>query len=260
MRWTKTITIAAATLALAGSASAQGIYNSPTGNTLPGTVTPIGGIVADLVGLNGVRLVSQLSASSLYVGYSNNGTPVSYQGNPTTIGIQTGFTAAQLGLLGGGLLQAAFRITLFDGDSRAGDFDFNNDVFQVNGNNIQNFSAVSTTTTNSVGGAQGNVAFGFGDNILNTGFFYTNSAGILSNIFTSLGTTMQLKYTLNDLSNPTDNYYDFTQGVDGGLINIGTPPVVIPPSTTTPEPSSVALVAAGLLALAGAARRRTRRA
>src|SRR4051812_14081315 len=51
---------------------------SPTGGgqALPSGVTEVGGIVLDLVGTNGVRVVSQLPASSLYVGFSNDGTPV----------------------------------------------------------------------------------------------------------------------------------------------------------------------------------------
>ena len=68
---------------------------SPTsGGALPEAVTEIGGIVLDLVGLNGVRVVAQLAASQLYEGYFDNGTPVGYRGNPGTIGIQTGLSAA----------------------------------------------------------------------------------------------------------------------------------------------------------------------
>ncbi|HEX2797179.1 MAG TPA: retention module-containing protein, partial [Immundisolibacter sp.] len=47
---------------------------SPTGFELPSGATPVGGIVVDLIGLNGVRVVTQLSASSLFIGYSNDGT------------------------------------------------------------------------------------------------------------------------------------------------------------------------------------------
>lgn len=254
MRWTRPLMVAVATVTVAGTADAQGFYSSPTGSALPAGVTAVGGIVADLVGLNGSRLVSQLSASSLYVGFDNNGTPIAYRGNPLTIGIQSGFTAGQLSALGGGLAQAAFRVSLFDGDSRAGNFDYFNDVFRVNGVDIQDFSEVQTTESNSTGGAQGNVGLGFGNNILNTGFFYTNNAATLGNIFAALSGSLTLEYSLFD-DDPSDNFYDFTQGIDGGLVDVGLPPVVVPP-TSVPEPATVLLVAGGLLGVAGIARRR----
>ena len=67
------------------------------------------------------------------------------------VGTQTGFTPAIVSQLGGGLASAAFRITLFDGDSRSGNFDFNNNWLDINGSRIQNFSVVSTIETNGTG-------------------------------------------------------------------------------------------------------------
>src|SRR5262245_24529980 len=68
---------------------------SPTSKgELPSDVTAVGGIVLDLVGVNGRRVVSQLPASSLFKGDFNSGVPVAFRGNPGTIGIQSGFTAA----------------------------------------------------------------------------------------------------------------------------------------------------------------------
>ena len=60
---------------------------------LPTGITEVGGIVLDLVGANGARVVSQLAASSLFVGFFDDGYPVAYRGNPGTIGIQSGFTS-----------------------------------------------------------------------------------------------------------------------------------------------------------------------
>jgi hypothetical protein len=42
--------------------------NSPAGGALPSSITIIGGIVLDLVGTNGQRVIAQLAASSLFQG------------------------------------------------------------------------------------------------------------------------------------------------------------------------------------------------
>src|SRR5262245_60934459 len=85
---------------------------SPTSKgALPPSVSPVGGIVLDLVGINGRRVVAQLPASTLFRGTFNAGSPAAFEGNPGTIGVQTGFTPAMLAALGGGLAEAAVRLT-----------------------------------------------------------------------------------------------------------------------------------------------------
>ncbi|ODU01413.1 MAG: hypothetical protein ABS79_01700 [Planctomycetes bacterium SCN 63-9] len=220
---------------------------SPTaGGVLPSGVTPVGGIVLDLIGINGVRVVSQLAASSLYVGYFNGGTPVSYQGNPGTIGIQTSFSPEALAALGGGLAEAAIRVTLFDGDTGVGDFDDQGQNFLViNGVQVGDFSDIPTVQTTGDGLIliSRNPDGGFRNEILDTGFFYVNDPTLLESLYASL-TAGSVTYQVQDVD-PYDNYFDFTQGVDGELSDIGTLPNLRPvardDATTTPLNTPIAI-------------------
>ena len=97
----------AAVVAIATAGVAQATTftrTSPTGEALPSAVSEVGGVVFDAIGINGNRLVTQASASSLFEGYAST--------NPLTIGVQTGFTPTVLGQLGGGFSEIAVRFTL----------------------------------------------------------------------------------------------------------------------------------------------------
>jgi PEP-CTERM motif len=246
MQTFKTIALFASLFASTAALATPATEVSPTGGTLPAGVTKVGGIVADLKGTNGVRVVSQLAASSLYVGFAAN--------NPQLIGTQTGFTAATLAALGGGLQSASFRVTLYDGDSAPGDFDENDNSFLVNGVDLGSWGAVFTDWTDNTGATSFGTNTGFGNEILSTGFFTLSNAGGLSSLFTSLGSG-SITYEVLD-ADPFDNFYDFTQGVDGGLINVGTGPVVVP---AIPEPATWLMMITGF-GLVGSALRRRRRA
>jgi PEP-CTERM motif len=220
---TKYVILAAVSAMASGNALATTFTRtSPTsGGAIPAGATEVGGIVLDLVGTNGVRVVSQLSAASLFSGFASS--------EPQTIGTQTGFTPTVYNALGGGISQMAVRITLSDGDTALGDFDYVQNTLVVNGQSIANFSSVPTQETSNDGLTllSSNPVGGFRDGLLDTGWFYTNNATVLASVFSGITSTQQVVFRLSDLS-PGDNFYDFTRGVAGGLINVGAAPNVSP--------------------------------
>jgi hypothetical protein len=219
------------------------------GTVLIPAVTEVGGIVFHAKGLNGNILTSQLAASSLFSGFANV--------NPFVIGTQAGYTNAVLSGLGGGLSEVAVRVTLDDGDTGVGDFDEDGNFLRINGFGNANFSDVVTQRTTSVGVDIGvpNVAGGFRNNLLDTGFFYFTDPAFLTSLYGNLVATETLVFELNDTDLVGDNFFDFTGGVDGGLINIGTGPVVTP--GVIPEPSTA--VVFGLLSMVSVVRLRSRK-
>ena len=193
---------------------------SPTAfGAVPDGVTPVGGIVLDFVGISGNRVYSQLAAGDLFNGR--------FPSSPGTIGTQTGFSPAVRAALGGGLSELAVRVTLFDGDTAAGEFDFNDNTLLLDGTNIGNWSDVITQNTDQDGNplAGGFSGGGFRNNLLDTGWFYSNDPAVLAAVFASLDADGELVLALTDVD-PNDNVLDFTQGIDAALVGAGSGPTV----------------------------------
>jgi hypothetical protein len=229
----KSIRFAVASLAFGLIATSPAQASTFTRGSLPSGVSEVGGLVLDLTGTNGTRVVTQAAASGLFVGDSPST-------NTLVIGTQTGFTPTVITALGGGISQASVRVSLYDGDNAAGNFDFNENFLLLNGINFGNFSTIQAQNTDGNGlvASGGFSGGGFRNNTLDTGFFSSNNATTLSQLFTSLSSG-NVVFGLNDLS-PGDQFYDFAQGLSSSVVNIGTGPVVTPGgSTAVPEPFTI---------------------
>ena len=187
-----------------------------TGGALPDGVTAVGGIVLDLIGLNGVRVVVQISADSLFSGQYSTA-----DGNPSLIGVLGGLSPQVLAQLGGGLSQMAVRVTVDDADNGPNDIDHNQNFLTVNGIEIGNFSAQQThaTTPNGVLLA---ASSGFPNSLLSTGWFLVTDPGLLGQVFDSLLGSNQASFGLAD-RDPYDQGFDFTQGIRGTYFGVTIP-------------------------------------
>ncbi len=239
------LALSALTFGVAASVSATPFTeNSPLGVTIPSAATKVGGIVIDLRGLNGTHVFAQLAASTLYVGTQT----VTNQ----TIGSIAGFNSTIYAALGGGLSGAAIRVTLEDGDSEVGGFNFGESTIEVDGISFGGVSSVNVERTNSTGTASLSTGVGFRDDTLDTGWL-TLTSGSLGALYTQLADG-GLTFVWTD-SQLDGNFLDFTQGVDGSLINVGSGPVVTPPTGTVPLPGTLGLMALGLIGFLGLKRK-----
>lgn len=239
-------------IALFASASASASTFTETSLTSKGAVVPgvtsVGGIVVDLVGTNGTRVMSQISAGGLFSGDVSGVTNVN-------IGSQGSWDSTVTNALGGGIAEAAFRLSLFDGDNAAGNFDEDDNNLLINGFNFGNWSDVQAENTTALGvtAAGGFSGGGFRNNLLDTGWFFSNDATLLGNLFNSIIATEVLSFQLQKLDS-SFQFYDFAQGIDGSLIDVGSGPVVTPPNAV-PLPAAAWLFGPALLGFLGLRRK-----
>ena len=111
----------------------------------------------------------------------------------------------------------------------------------LNGINFGNFTSVQAQNTDGNGlvASGGFSGGGFRNNTLDTGFFFSNNATSLSQLFTSLDTgNIIFRVDDRDPINPIQ-FYDFTRGLSASVVNVGTGPVVTPGTTAVPEPFTI---------------------
>ena len=196
--------------------------------TVPGTnlVLPTGypeagGVAIVMVGANGNSYFQFSDPTGAFQGYSNNGTPTAFQGNPFTINnpiaLDCGASSCTT-YFGGSIAQVFVRFSIQDGDTGAGEFDLNDITLRLNGFDISNMSGVRTEITNTAGTVSSGFATGFTNNTFNTGWFSSTNTALLSNILTTGRTTS----TVFD-RDPNDNFWDFRVGptlTNGDIVTV----------------------------------------
>ncbi|MCF6320797.1 MAG: hypothetical protein L3J32_03405, partial [Rhizobiaceae bacterium] len=196
----------------------------PNGNgAIPNTYPVVGGTMIVLIGQNGNIYYQFVNPSTQFQGFQNTGTPVAFQGNPFQLGptqnLNCGPTPCST-YFGGSIVEGYVRLTARDGDACAGNFDFNDVSFELNGFNVASFTGPLTERTNMAG----TTSIGFENCFRNQGASETSTAwfdisantALLNNILT-VGSTTPAVFD-ND---PNDNFWFFRDGNDA----TGTPEV-----------------------------------
>jgi len=201
----------------------------PNGNgQIPATFPPVGGTMFVLIGANGNIYYQFVNPSTQFRGFQFTGTPTAFQGNPFQLGpsqaLNCGPTACS-DYFGGSIVEGYARLTARDADACAGNFDFDDVFFEVNGIRVGSFSGPDQVERTNL---DGTTSLGFENCYRNqastetsTGWFdLTPVPGLLDNILTEGQTT---PFVFDDDGSATrgDNFWFFTDGQDA----IGTPEV-----------------------------------
>jgi large repetitive protein len=177
---------------------------------LPTGYPEAGGIAIVFVGVNGNAYYQFSNPTGAFQGFQDSGTPAAFRGNPFTINnpiaLDCGFSTCST-YFGGAIAQAYVRFTAYDGDTQVGGFDENDITLRLNGFDLANWSGVNTEKTSNDGLTSFGFETGFGNNTLNTGWFSSTNAALLSNILSTGRTTSQVFDR-----DRNDNFWDFTIG------------------------------------------------
>ncbi|MFM2389507.1 MAG: hypothetical protein RLZZ437_1062, partial [Pseudomonadota bacterium] len=207
--------VLAAMLFLAMS-SLQGLATNFTMNVpgtnlrLPTGYPEAGGVAIVMIGANGNAYYQFSDPTGAFQGFQNTGTPTAFRGNPFTINnpiaLDCGASTCAT-YFGGSIAQMYVRFSAQDGDTGAGEFDFNDITLRVNGFDVSNWSTVQTEITNTAGTVSQGFATGYTNNTFNTGWMSTTNPALLSNILSTGRTTTQIFDR-----DPNDNFWDFRIG------------------------------------------------
>lgn len=177
---------------------------------LPNGYPDAGGVAIVMVGANGNAYYQFSNPTGAFVGFQNNGSPTAFRGNPFTInspiGLDCGYSTCST-YFGGSIAKIYIRFSAYDGDTQVGGFDNNDITLRLNGYSIDNWSNITTQSTNTNGTVSYSSQQGFGNNTFDTGWFTSTNSALLSNIL-STGQTSTQVYDRD----PNDNYWDFTRG------------------------------------------------
>ncbi len=228
------------TLAGATSAVATNFTTTVPGTSIviPSTYPQAGGVVIVLEGANGNVYYQFANPSTMYQGYSNSGTPVAWQGNPMQVtpamALFCGPVVSCSTYLGGSITRMSVRFTAYDGDNQVGMFDYNDLNLRINGANFGansgNWSPVTTQNTDITGTTLISSGTGFGNNTLDTGWFQSTDATILSGVLTTGSVTASILD-----KDPTDNFWDFKRGNDADTTTV---PLNVAPGVTLDKAST----------------------
>ena len=178
---------------------------TPDGRDIPSSASKVGGIVLQLEGTNGVTLFTQTKATSLYKGF--------FTSSPGAVGTQA---SLDLSNLGGGLARVSMRWTINDGDTSSNEFDYGDITLGINGVSLESASGLTAYSHDDSGNNTTEVN-GFPNNLTATGWVTTTNSSQLSTIYNSItNSSNTATFHLFD-SDPNDNYFDFTKGIDSSM-------------------------------------------
>jgi large repetitive protein len=207
-----------------------------TGLVLPADYPQAGGVAIVMIGANGNAYYQFSDPTGAFQGQQPGGDPPRFRGNPFTINdpitLDCGASTCST-YFGGSIAQIYVRFSAFDGDTGAGEFDFNDITLRVNGFDVSNWSTVTTERTNTAGTTSQGFTTGFTNQTFNTGWVSSTNPALLSNILSVGRTTSQIFDR-----DPGDNFWDFRIGPTLGNRDI----VTVAPGyelTKTTDPAGI---------------------